>query len=185
MSQTRSLAHSLLVGLAGGLAGLAVMGWAMKLSQRWLPPPKDEEDAQTQTRRGLQRRESISLIGKHYRDNEPATDALGRLLYERATGHEPSAQTQERLSNAAHRAYGLGVASLYAALRPKRVPGWQSGLAYGLGLWALGDELAVPLLGLSKNPLRHPLQSHASALVGHLAYGATVGVTLDLLERRL
>lgn len=181
MNQDKSYTRSMLVGAAGGLVGLVVMGWVMKASQRVLPKPSEEEPEDE----GAENGESISVVGKHYRDGEPATAALGRLFYSRVAGHVPAKKTEERLSNAVHWSYGLGVATLYAALKPARLPGWQSGLLFGLGLWAVGDELMVPLLGLSKGPQAHPLSTHASALLGHLAYGAAVGATVDAIEGRL
>lgn len=188
MSKGDPLSRSFLVGILGGIAGLTAMGWAMKASQRLLPSAGDQEEQAgdpVRTAGPTKDGESMSLVGKHYRDGEPATGALGRLVYEKAAGHEPAEKTEERLSTAVHWTYGLSVASLYAMTRPPRMPGWQSGLAYGIGLWALGDELAVPLLGLAKGPQAVPLKTHASALLAHLAFGLAAGVTMDVLEERL
>ncbi len=57
------------------------------------------------------------------------------------------------------------------------------GALFGAGLWLLGDELAVPLLGLSDRPTSYPVTSHLQSLAQHLGFGvataATTGVLLD------
>ena len=53
------------------------------------------------------------------------------------------------------------------------------GLPFGFALWLLGDEVAVPALGLAKPPLEYPPEVHADALAAHFMYG----VTTDLLRR--
>src|SRR5437764_931818 len=94
---------------------------------------------------------------------------------------------QRKLSWAADIGSGLAVASLYGAIRggrdrgiPRAVLG---GALFGAGLWLLGDELAVPLLGLSDKPTTYPVKSHLQSLAQHLGFGvataATTGVLLD------
>jgi uncharacterized membrane protein YagU involved in acid resistance len=58
-----------------------------------------------------------------------------------------------------------------AAVLPAATSGF--GTAFGTALFALADETAVPVLGLSKPPTEYPLSSHAKALASHLVWGAT------------
>jgi putative membrane protein len=55
------------------------------------------------------------------------------------------------------------------------------GLPFGTALWLAGDEIAVPALGLSGNPLEYPVSSHLQALAAHCIYG----VTTDLVRRAM
>ena len=48
------------------------------------------------------------------------------------------------------------------------------GSAYGAAAWALGDEVAVPALGLGKKPAETPLSQHVQTLAAHVVYGMTL-----------
>jgi len=50
------------------------------------------------------------------------------------------------------------------------------GVPFGVAVWIVADEIGVPLSGLSKAPMEHPLEDHVSALTAHLVYGATTEV---------
>ncbi|HEX8110896.1 MAG TPA: hypothetical protein VF516_24355, partial [Kofleriaceae bacterium] len=56
-----------------------------------------------------------------------------------------------------------------------------SGAALGVGLWVVGDELAVPLLGLADKPTAYHPSQHAQGLVEHLAYGVAAATTARAL----
>ena len=71
-----------------------------------------------------------------------------------------------------HFGFGAGSAAVYGVLAevaPFITIG--DGLAFGTGVWALADELAVPKAGLSKPPGEIPLTTHVYALASHLVYG--------------
>ena len=55
-------------------------------------------------------------------------------------------------------------------------PPLATGLAFGALLWAVSDELLVPLLGLSRSPARYPASSHVKGLAAHLVYGLSTEV---------
>ena len=74
-----------------------------------------------------------------------------------------------------HYAYGTGIGALYGGLAKKEsltTSGF--GSAYGAAAWALGDEIAVPALGLGKKPSETPLSQHVQTLAAHLVYGFTL-----------
>lgn len=177
----RSLRNKLGYALLGGAAGLLAMELVKRASaplvNRRAPRPAGEEPAAR----------SISVIGAHHRPEESATDALGRIVYQTVAGRAPSPATQRKLSWAVHIGYGLAVASLYGVVRGGRDRGVARavlrGALFGAGLWLLGDELVVPLLGLSDRPTSYPVTSHLQSLAQHLGFGiataATTGVLLD------
>lgn len=70
---------------------------------------------------------------------------------------------------AVHYAFGAANGVLHGALseyKPKaRVEGRT---AFGAGLWAVADEIAVPALGLSKPPRVQPASTHLYGLASHL-----------------
>jgi len=165
-------------GLVGGAAGLAMMQLAhaaMKpLVKRARSKPAEPD-------------RSISLVGDHHRRDEGATDALGRIAYTTITHREPSDRTKAALSWAVHLAYGLAMASLYGAVRGRPLRASHavgSGALFALGLWLVGDELAVPLLGLADKPTAYPAIRHVDSLVAHLAYGITTATTANTLLSR-
>ncbi|MGI9090721.1 MAG: DUF1440 domain-containing protein [Gemmatimonadaceae bacterium] len=83
-----------------------------------------------------------------------------------------------------HYALGILPAALYGAFLRGRMHdlGSARGLAYGLALFALEDELANPLLGTSGPPGVYPWQAHVRGLVGHLTYGAVTDAAIGLLD---
>jgi hypothetical protein len=180
----RTLRSKLGYGLLGGAAGLL----AMELVKR-VTAPVVRSRAPRPTGEDLTARTSMSAIGRHCGPEESATDALGRILYENLVGRPPPPQTKRKLSWAVHIGYGLVVASLYAGVRGGRDRGgagaMASGALFGAGLWLLGDELAVPLLGLSGKPTRYPVTSHLQSLAQHVGFGvATATTTRALIGRR-
>lgn len=121
----------------------------------------------------------MSPLGPQHEADETATDALARIAYQKLVGHRPSRAVQNKLSWAVHIGYGLTAAALYGAIRHGHArSALRDGLAFGAGLWLVGDELAVPLLGLADKPTAYHPTVHLQALVAHLGYGvATAGTT--------
>lgn len=170
-----------LLGAAGGVVGLAAMGGVMRAATRLLAGnPQDNKERQ----QGPEEHPSISLVGPQHEPDEASTAAVGRILYTRLAGHPPADATRARLSTGVHWSYGVLMAAGYGMLRAGR-PGFDvlGGLAFAVGLWAIGDELIVPLLGLSDAPQAYPARHHAQALAGHLAYGVATAATTQRLAR--
>ena len=146
----------------------------------------DQKDEKGERERRL---DDISLVGQHAKEGEPATVAIGRIAYERLRGEAPSRERGAQLGKAVHWGYGLAVGALFGLLE-RRVPDddlsdLSVGLGYGAALWLLGDELAVPMLGLAKGPTAHAPRVHAQALGAHLVYGLATGAAMRALESRL
>ncbi len=167
------------LGIGGGIAGLLAMGiyWQAVTALTGQDPRK----AENQT--GLHNLDDIAVIGTHHQPDESSTAAMGRLLVVAVTGRAPSAATKALLSEQIHWGYGTLLAGLYGALRAGAAPDAGGGLGYGSGLWLVGSELAVPLLGLAAGPTTQPLASHAHALGAHLTYGLITAGTTQILYR--
>jgi hypothetical protein len=82
--------------------------------------------------------------------------------------------------------YGIGSApaALYGALR-SRVPGVAAGrgLAYGLAMFILEDEIANPVAGFAAPQQRYPWQAHGRGLVSHLVYGFVTDLVLRAFDQ--
>ncbi len=175
--------RGLVIGLAGGLVGTAVMGGFWGVLQKVAG-----SDPRAATREGdAHPLDDISLIGKHAGDDESSTAAVGRIAYERLAGSPPeSDETKATLSYVVHYGFGALHGGMYGAWSEglDQAP-FTSGSLYGTGLWLSSDEAAISLLGLAPGPGKYPLAQHASRLGAHLAYGIGTGVTTSILRRLL
>ncbi|GAC1415566.1 MAG: hypothetical protein NVSMB5_04880 [Candidatus Velthaea sp.] len=94
----------------------------------------------------------------------------------RAVGDEGSDDDVARLSNAIHWAFGTSTGIAYAMLDPALpVLSKTFGVPVSLALYAF-DELGLAAFGLTPPPQAFPVETHARALLNHLAYGAVLAV---------
>lgn len=171
-------------GMLGGALGVLAMDASMKRTAKLLrieskPPERELSEDESA---------SWSAIGEHHEADESATAALGRVVYEALTGTQPSAQTKERLGTAVHWGYGLSVGAVYGLIRGDKrwmIVDAAGGVAYGVGLWMIGDMLVVPLLGLADKPTRFGLRMHAHTLSGHIVYGLATAAGTRIANRLL
>jgi hypothetical protein len=169
-------------GLFGGTAGLAAMELAHWVTRPLVKPRAPRPTDVFATER------AISPLGLQHLPDEPPTAAVARIAYQRVAHRPPPDKVKSALSWAVHIGYGLLVAALYGALRtPARRRrhttrgAIASGAVFGLGLWLLGDELALSLLGLTDKPTAYHPSQHAQSLVEHLAYGVAAATTARAL----
>jgi hypothetical protein len=163
------------LGCMGGAAGVWAMNAFMARSSDLFQKIPGDRLA------GKQR--SISLVGRQHQEGESSTAALGRMLYHRATGEDPkSDDLKKTLGNMVHWGYGITMGGVWGASR-FRPAGLQRGAVYGSALWLGGDEVAVPLLGLSSAPSAHPPSEHLQTLAAHCVYGAVTAAATGLLKR--
>ncbi len=104
-------------------------------------------------------RKLAGLIGA-----EPTDDQLGTIA---ATQHQALGQL-----------YGVAAATLTR----RGVSPLSAGLAAGMGGWLLVDELANSLF-FTPPPQAYPVESHLRGAVGHLTFGAALGVLLAVARR--
>jgi uncharacterized membrane protein YagU involved in acid resistance len=55
-----------------------------------------------------------------------------------------------------------------------------AGILTGLGIWLVVDEGANPVMGFTPPAPAYPRETHIRGLLGHLAYGGTLGALLGL-----
>jgi len=61
----------------------------------------------------------------------------------------------------------------------------QLGLTFGTALFAGADELALPVLKLSKAPTKVPVSQHLYGFASHLVYGATAAAVFRAVRKAM
>ena len=168
------MAHVLRGMLAGALAGCAA-SWVMNQFMAMRP----SSNAPAPAPRG-QGQESGQSQASNL--DEDATVKTATAISQRVLHRELTPAEKQLAGPLVHYAYGTTIGALYgglAELMPVTAAGL--GMPFGMAIWMLGDEIAVPALGLAKPPTEYGPEVHADALSAHLMYGATT----DLLRRVL
>lgn len=99
-----------------------------------------------------------------------ATQRVARAFWRRT--HRRGPVPRHVLPLLVHLAAGSVTGAVYGSVAG-RVPAVRTGRGslFGAAVWLGGDEIAVPLLGLSPRPADVPIRVHAYTLATHLAYG--------------
>ena len=182
-SNERNHWKGLVLGAIGGIAGILAMRayWQQVKQMTGRDPRKDFDESDVPDTDVL---DSVSLVGQHYKQGESTTAALGRIAYQQITGKEPGQETQNLLSYLIHWLIGMGSSGAYGATRTQSgVLDITGGAALGTTLWLLGDEMAMPLVGLAKGPTAYPPDLHLHSWGAHIAYGLASAATTQLLYR--
>ena len=159
--RTRELVSGAAAGVVGGYVGTKVMNpVTTKLYE--LAPEADKA------------REKAVSPGSPYRIGaQKAADLIGVKL------------TEGQLNAAAAAApYAVGITGglLYVGLRRLlHLNPVVAGLASAMVLFLVVDEGLTPVLGLSAPDRAYPLSTHLRGFLGHLAYGAAVAATAEIL----
>lgn len=106
------------------------------------------------------------------RKADPATVKAANLISTKITGRKIPTDYKPIAGKAVHYGMGAGSAAVYGVLAevaPIITVG--DGLGFGVGVWALADEVTVPAAGLSKPVKEIPLTTHLYGLASHLVYG--------------
>jgi hypothetical protein len=113
----------------------------------------------------------------HRHAYEVAVDKLARLADHRLTRRQRATWGWRF-----HKAFGVLGGAAYFALR-RRFPriGWGRGVGFGTAFFALGDEVLVPLLGLTPGPRAFGWKVHTRGALSHLAYGVAAETAARLL----
>jgi len=90
-------------------------------------------------------------------------------------GRGLSEREKDSAGTALHYGYGISMGAFYGAAA-EAMPEITAGLGmpYGAAISVAADEVAVPLLGLSRSAAEYPLPVLAAALASHLVYGLTL-----------
>jgi uncharacterized membrane protein YagU involved in acid resistance len=70
-----------------------------------------------------------------------------------------------------HFSFGAAIGAAYAMYANGRRELRRTGLGLGTTLWLTADEIAMPMLGLSRSTLQRSGEKHLQSLAAHLVYG--------------
>ncbi|MGH9583486.1 MAG: DUF1440 domain-containing protein [Bryobacteraceae bacterium] len=161
--------HCLLTDIAYGLAAGAAATFVMDKVSTFAYQLEDEST----------RRHEENLRRQEY-----PPEVLAGKIAKALCGVELDKETKQKRASAIHWGYGIFWGGVFGALRDRApLVGSACGLAFGFGLWLIGDEVMMPVLGLTPPSLEFPWPNHARAAANHLAYGGTLGVTHGLLRK--
>jgi putative membrane protein len=170
-------------GMAAGLLAGCAASWVMTQFQQMRPQQAPGAGGSDQGEEAKSKSED-NQKGLHQSSNpdENATVKTAQRISRKLFEHDLSEPEKKLAGPAVHYAYGSVVGALYGGLS-ELLPVTSAGLGlpFGFALWLLGDEIAVPALGLAKQPQEYAPEVHADALAAHFMYGATT----DLLRRVL
>jgi len=171
--------------VAGMLAGCTASWLMTTLGSPTQGQAKPQPQGRENESSGRQRREQAGR--RKAGDNggvavEEPTVATAQVVSRKMFEHELTHDEKQIAGPAVHYAYGSLMGALYGGVA-EIFPSVGSGLGlpFGAALWLLGDEIAVPALGLGKARTEVAADKHADALASHFVYGATT----DLLRRIL
>ena len=117
---------------------------------------------------------------------EDATVKTAEKIAEPVIGRKLDSDEKKIGGPLVHFAFGASVGAIYGALAeaaPVITIGF--GTLYGTAVWLLGDELAVPKLGLAPPPEEMPAKEHVKYWFMHAVYGATLDASRRLIEQQL
>ena len=97
-------------------------------------------------------------------------------------GAEPTEDQTGQLAEAMHRSLGQLYGVVAASMTRRGVNPVAAGLASGAGGFLLVDELANGLF-FTPPPQAYPAESHLRGAIGHLTFGATLGILLAVARR--
>lgn len=172
-------------GMAAGLLAGCAASWAMNQFQQ-MRPQQGSKSAPDQGQEAKDQAERENVAGQSLHQSadidENATVKTAQKLSRKLFEHELTQPEKQVAGPAVHYAYGSMMGALYGGLS-ELLPITSAGLGlpFGFALWLLGDEIAVPALGLGKHPKEYAPEAHADALAAHFMYG----VTTDMLRRVL
>jgi len=151
--------NRILLGALAGLAATAPMTLAMKLMHEALP-----------------RQEQYPL---------PPRQVLEGMAEKAGVNEQMDEEEREAATWVSHFAYGTACGALYGALSEGLdsldVPPALAGVGFGVAVWA-GSYLGwLPAAGIISPATEHPPRRNALMIAAHVVWGATAGLTLDML----
>lgn len=164
----RSPLGALCTGLIAGFAGALAQSLFFAATRRLAPAPSP--DAFTPVEPEQQ--------------NELPTQTVARRVTEHLARRGPL-EHPNAAAQAVHLGFGSAWGALYglAAGTLPRLATPKGGLAFGMAVWFLSDDVLLPAFRLSAWPHHYPVKTHAYAIAAHAVYGAIVASTFAALGR--
>jgi uncharacterized membrane protein YagU involved in acid resistance len=168
-------------GALAGMIGGVVAAWAMNQFQAATQPKAVAEPAKPSGGNGgVHRPSSGDAQRQQQSTGDDATVKTAQAISRKLFAHELTPEEKKVAGPAVHYGYGAVVGGLYGAVAevwPFIAAG--VGIPYGMALFVLGDETAVPALRLGPPPTQVAAKDHADYLAAHIFYG----IALDLARR--
>jgi putative membrane protein len=171
-----SLAKGALAGLLGGLAASFVMNHFMT-GIALVTEGRKPSSADPQRTKQL-----MTARRKRFHEMADPTGEVSESIARRFFHHGLTDRERNIAAPVVHYAFGALMGAAYGALtetQPSIRIG--KGVPFGLALWAAGDEIAVPALGLARKPWQQPLEAHAAMFASHIVYG----FALEIVRNRV
>ena len=164
-----------MAGVIGGLAGT----WTMSEAQRVWTHAVDGE-APPESAAGKHDARDWQERDEGQNSNEIAAQAVATRVIGRRLDRGELAVGAALM----HYSFGAAVGALYGAYASRRRrPG--TGVGFGLMVWLLADEIAMPLLGLSDSTLRRPLEKHLHSIAAHIVFGMATEQARSTIQHQL
>jgi hypothetical protein len=152
--------NGLVAGAIGGVAGTLAMNYAQRLWSVAMDEPPPQSAAGMHDARDWQERQE----GQN--SNEMAAQAVASLV-----GRHLSERELALAAPMVHFSFGAAVGAVYGVYAEWRGNRRRTGLGLGTMLWLVADEIAMPVLGLSRSTLERPAEKHLQSLAAHFVYG--------------
>src|SRR5688500_8444006 len=175
-------------GLAAGLIAGLVASWTMNQFQAAWTKAKEgfEKPHGAQSMQPSEGGQPGQGSEQSKESQDDATVKAAKAISEGILGHKLE-ESEKRVAGAAvHYEFGTATGGLYGAVAefaPEITVG--AGLPFGAAFWLVADEMAVPLLGLSKAPTEYPVSTHVYALASHLVFGLTAEIVRRAVRKAL
>lgn len=180
--QDGNILKGVVVGLASGL----VASWTMNQFQAALTKLATNSEKSHGAQSMQPAEGSTGDKSQDAKEQDDATVETAKVISRNVLGRELKEHEKENAGAMVHYAFGALTGGLYGALAevtPQITVG--AGIPFGAVFWVTADEVAVPLLGLSKGPAEYPVSTHAYALASHLVYGVTAELSRRALRQVL
>jgi hypothetical protein len=157
--------------LAGAVAGLAA-SWLMTRFQVALSGRGVTGSENPQSNKPVEGRDDAAM---------KAAEQAAQVVLDRPLTRDQKTEIGGPL---AHYAFGVSAGLLYGMLREtEHAPG---GAAFGAELWAIADQVGLPMAGLSPWPLdAYPARTNAQNFAAHIVYGVSTAGVYSLVRRYL
>ena len=151
-----------MAGVLGGLAGTLAMNYAQRAWTRAVDGGAPRSAGGKHDARDWQEREE----GRNA--NELAAQAIAAPVVGRRLTYRELAVA----APLAHYTFGAAVGALYGCcVRDVRRDVLRTGAAFGAAVWLLADEIAMPLLRLSRSTAERAPEKHLQSFAAHIVFG--------------